>query len=96
MLAEIQCFGSEGRNMVCMGDHDPWSIPYGYGMDDWLVFWFTILVLQPKEKLFLLCFKLVLNFDNQTSLENWCEKNDTNQDYSGQVMINHQGWSIWM
>jgi hypothetical protein len=32
-----------------MRNHDPWFIPYGYGMDDWVVFWCTMLVLEPKE-----------------------------------------------
>jgi hypothetical protein len=32
-----------------MRDHDPWSIPYGYEMDDWVVFWCTVVILQPKE-----------------------------------------------
>jgi hypothetical protein len=54
MLAEMQCLCSGGKNKVCMRDHDPWSIPYRYGMDDWVVLWCTILVLQPKEKLFIL------------------------------------------
>ena len=54
MLAKMQCLCSGGKNLVCMRDHDPWSIPYGYGMDGWVVFWCTILVLQPKEKLLIL------------------------------------------
>ena len=33
---------------------DPWFILYGYEMDDWVVFWCTLLVLEPKEKLFIL------------------------------------------
>ena len=39
-----------------MRDHDPWFIPYRYGMDDWVVYWCTKLVLEPKEKLFILLF----------------------------------------
>ena len=46
-------------NEVCMRDHDPWFIPYGYGMDDWVVFWCTMLVVEPKEKLFTILFKVV-------------------------------------
>jgi hypothetical protein len=53
MLGEMQCLCSGSKNMVCMRDHDPWSIPYGYGMGGWVVFWCTRLVLQPKEKLFI-------------------------------------------
>ena len=60
MLAEMQCLCSGGKNKVCMRDHDPWFIPYGYGMDDWVVFWCTILVLESKEKFFIiLLFKVV-------------------------------------
>ena len=51
MLAKMQCLCSGGRNKVCMRDHAPWFIPYGYEMDDWVVFWCTMLVLEPKEKL---------------------------------------------
>ena len=55
-----------------MRDHEPWFIPYGYwyGMDDWVVFWGTMLVLEPKEKLFILLFKVVYYSNNQTLLEN--------------------------
>jgi hypothetical protein len=49
MLAKMQCLCSGGNNRVSMRDHDPWFIPYGYGMDDWVVFWCTMLVLEPKE-----------------------------------------------
>ena len=38
MLAKMQCLCSGGNNKVSMRDHDPWFIPYGYGMDDWVVF----------------------------------------------------------
>ena len=51
MLAKMQYLCSGGKNRVCMRDHDPWFIPYGYDMDDWVVFWCTMLVLEPKEKL---------------------------------------------
>ena len=54
MLAKMQCLCSGGKNKVNMRDHDPWFIPYGYEMDDWVVFWCTLLVLEPKEKLFIL------------------------------------------
>ena len=57
MLAEMQCLCSEGKNKVFMRDHDPWFIPYRYGMDDWVVFWCTMLVVEPKEKLFTILFK---------------------------------------
>ncbi|OEU09744.1 hypothetical protein FRACYDRAFT_248001 [Fragilariopsis cylindrus CCMP1102] len=42
----------EARIRLSMRDHEPWFIPYGYwyGMDDWVVFWCTMLVLEPKEK----------------------------------------------
>ena len=59
MLAKMQCLCSGGKNKVCMRDHDPWFISYGYEMDDWVVFWYTMLVLEPKEKLFILLFKVV-------------------------------------
>lgn len=59
MLAKMQCLCSGGKNKVCMRDHDPWFIPYGYGMDDWVVFWCTMLVVEPKEKLFTILFKVV-------------------------------------
>ena len=36
---EIQWLCSRGKNMVCVGDYDAWFIPYGYGMDDCLVFY---------------------------------------------------------
>ena len=54
MLAKMQCLCSGGKKKVNMRDHDPWFIPYGYEMDDWVVFWCTLLVLEPKEKLFIL------------------------------------------
>ena len=47
------------KNKECMRDHDPWFIPYEYMMDDWVVSWCTILVLEPKEKLFILLFKVI-------------------------------------
>ena len=59
MLAEMQCLCSGGKNKVSMRDYGPWFIPYGYGMDDWVVFWCTMLVLEPKEKLFILLFKVI-------------------------------------
>ena len=59
MLAEMKCLYSGGKNKVCMRNHAPWFIPYGYRMDDWVVSWCTILVLEPKEKLFILLFKVV-------------------------------------
>ena len=52
MLAEMQFCVLEAS----IRDHDPWFIPYGYKMDDWVVFWCTMLVLEPKEKLFILLF----------------------------------------
>ena len=52
MLAKMQCLCSGGKN-------NPWFISYGYEMDDWVVFWYTMLVLEPKEKLFILLFKVV-------------------------------------
>jgi hypothetical protein len=42
-----------------MRDHDPWFILYGYGMDDWVVSWFNMLVEEPKEKLFRILFNVV-------------------------------------
>ena len=54
MLAKMQCLCPGGKNKVYMRDHDPWFIPYGYEMDDWVVFWCTMLVLEPKERLFIL------------------------------------------
>ena len=56
MLAKMQCLCSGGKNEVSMGDHDPWFNPYVYEMDDWVVFWCTMLVLELKEKLFILLF----------------------------------------
>ena len=53
MLARMQCLCSGGKNKVSMSDHDSWFIPYGYEMDDWVVCWCTMLVLEPKEKLFI-------------------------------------------
>ncbi|OEU07263.1 hypothetical protein FRACYDRAFT_251371 [Fragilariopsis cylindrus CCMP1102] len=50
MLAKMRCLCSGGKNEVNMRDHDPWFIPYWYEMDDWVVFWCTLLVLEPKEK----------------------------------------------
>ena len=38
MLAKIQYLCSGGKNKVCMRDHDLWFIPYGYEMDDCVVF----------------------------------------------------------
>ena len=72
MLAKMQCLCSGGTKKVCMRDHDPWFIPYGYEMDDWMVLWCAMLVLEPKEKLFILSFKVVQYqySKNQTSLEN--------------------------
>ena len=52
--------------MVCMRDHDPWSIPHGYRMEVWVVVWCTRLVLQPKEKFVVLTSKVVLMFESQT------------------------------
>jgi hypothetical protein len=34
----------------------------GYGMDDWVVLWCTILVRQPRERLFIFSFQLDLDF----------------------------------
>ena len=45
MLAKIKCLCSGGKNKVSMRDHDPWFIPYEYGIDDWVVFWCIMLVL---------------------------------------------------
>jgi hypothetical protein len=56
MLAKIQCLCSGGKNQGSMRDHDPWFIPYGFEMDDWVVFRCTMLVLESKEKLFTLLF----------------------------------------
>ena len=53
MLAKMQCLCSGGKNKVSLRDPDPRFIPYGYVMNDWVVFWCTILVLEPKEKLFI-------------------------------------------
>ena len=54
MLAKMQCLCSGGKNNVNIRDYNLWFIPYGYEMDDWVVFWCTMLVVEPKEKLF--CF----------------------------------------
>ena len=68
------------------------TLPYGYRMDDWVVFWCTILILEIKEKLFILLFKVV--FQIPITKLHWsnCEMkiNDTNKNYFNQVMINHQ------
>ena len=53
MLAKMQCLCSGGKNKVNMRDHGPWFIIYGYEMDDC-----TLLVLEPKEKLFILILTL--------------------------------------
>ena len=53
----MQCLCSGGKNKVSMRDHDPWFIPYGYEMDDWVVIWWYMLVLEPKGKLFISLFK---------------------------------------
>ena len=37
MSVKMQCLCSAGKNKVSMRDHDPWFIPYGYEMDDWVV-----------------------------------------------------------
>ena len=55
-------FVSGGKNKVCMRDHDPWFIPYGYGMDDWVVSWCTMLVLETKEKLKLFIISIKLHW----------------------------------
>jgi hypothetical protein len=70
MLAKMQCWCSGGKNRVSMRDHVPWFIPYGYDMGDWVVLWCTMPVLKPKEKLFILIFKVVEYSNNQTTLEN--------------------------
>ena len=64
MLAEIQCLCSGGKHMIFKKDLDPWSIPYGYEMEDWVVLWCTTLVLQPKEErlYFMLLLLLLLLF----------------------------------
>ena len=41
------------------GSWSPWSILFGYEMDDWVVFWCTMLFPEPKEKLFNLLLKVV-------------------------------------
>ena len=56
MLANMQCLCSGDKNKVFVRGHDPWFIPFGYEMDDWVVFCCTMLVLEPKEKLFILLF----------------------------------------
>ena len=54
-----RCLCSGGKNKVSMRDHEPWFIPYGYRMDDWVVFWCTILFLESMEKyLIILLFKV--------------------------------------
>ena len=57
IMIKMQCLCSGGK--VSMRDHDPWFIPNEYEMDDWVVFWCTMLVLEPKEKLFILLFRVV-------------------------------------
>ena len=56
MLAKMQYLCSGGKNEVSMRDYDPWFVPYGNGTNNWVVFWCTMLVLEPKEKLFILLF----------------------------------------
>ena len=51
-----------------------------------------MLGLEPKEKFLILLFKVVEYSNNQTPLENLWDKNDANQNYSSQVMMNHQEW----
>ena len=58
-LAKMQCLCSGGENKVDMRNHDPWFIPYGYEKNDLVVFLCTMLVLERKEKLFILLFKVV-------------------------------------
>ena len=60
MFAKMECSYSGGTKKVCMRDHVPWVIPYDYDMDDWVVFWCPMLVLEPKEKLLILLFKVVI------------------------------------
>ena len=93
MLAKMQCLCSGGKNKVKMRDQDPWFLPYWYEMDDLVGLWCTMLVLEPKYKLFIiLLFKVVPYSNNQTPLENLWDNNGTNQNYFSQVMMNHQGW----
>jgi hypothetical protein len=50
--------------MVCVGDYDAWFIPYGYGMDDCLVFYCVLYWFYNLGKSY-------LDFDNKTPVENW-------------------------
>ena len=71
--ARIIFFSSRGVNMVCMRGYGLWSIPYGYGMEVWVVVLCLRLVLQPKEKFILLTSEVVGEFENSTSLQKWYE-----------------------
>ena len=73
MLVRIMFFSSRGVNMVCMRGYSLWSIPYGYKMEVWVVVLCLRLVLHPKEKFLLLTSQQVVDFENPTSLQNWCE-----------------------
>ena len=55
MLAKIHCLCSGGKNRVSMRDHDPWFIPCGYGRDDWVVFWCTMLLFLIQNLVIFVC-----------------------------------------
>ena len=52
-----RCLCSGGKNKVNMRDRGPLFMLYGYEIDNWVVCWCTMLVLEPKEKLLILLFK---------------------------------------
>ena len=92
MLAKMQCLCSGGKNKVVWGIMILGSSPMGMR---WMTGWYlcTMLVLEPKERLFILLFKVVfkiLIFNTQTPLEN--KNDDTNQNFFSQVMMDQQGW----
>jgi hypothetical protein len=45
VLAKMQCLCSGAKNIICMRDRVPWSIPYAYMKDNGVVFWCTKLIL---------------------------------------------------
>ena len=87
-------WGQEYGSMVVWGIMTLGSSPIGRR---WMTGWYlcTMMVLEPKERLFILLFKVVfkiLIFNTQTPLENLWGKNNTNQNYFSQVMMDHQEW----
>ena len=68
-LTKIEFLDMSEVNRMCMQEHSSWSIPYGYRMDDWVIVWWSTLVCQPSDMLWLLGLKLCRKLQKESQLE---------------------------